>query len=194
MIKEKEELLYLLSHRIDSTLDVEEQCKIITETKRLFDDICNNIFTDFQDIMEEICKNEITRDNMLHLSAAWLRILDYQYENNFYDGRNKYCVCVANSITTWDVVKQFKESYAAGFDNEQIEKAMHFITITPRFMITNHLSVWKMIAIGISKDHRTIQQTFSKFVFLFMEKEVEFIKDLKERRILSTYWWECPLV
>ena len=118
------------------------------------------------------CDNEAAVNTMLKaenveyykkLSIAWIKKLHEMYTNRLYDGRNEYACKLGNAIY-----------------NAMTEYMGHAEDISVNDFIT-----------AMSRNHRTLQQSFSSIVFLFLskiyEKELGTIDEMQ-------YFTRCPLI
>lgn len=128
-----------------------------------FDDYVNSLSCDNEAAVNIMLKAENV-EYYKKLSIAWIKELHEMYTNQLYDGRNEYACKLGNAI--YNAMTVYME-YAEG-----------------------NASVNNFVAI-MSRNHRTLQQSFSSIIFLFLskiyEKELGTVEEMQ-------YFTRCPFI
>ena len=128
-----------------------------------FDDYVNSLSCDNEAAVNIMLKAENV-EYYKKLSIAWIKELHEMYTNQLYDGRNEYACKLGNAIyNAMTVYMEYTEGNA---------------------------SVNNFVAI-MSRNHRTLQQSFSSIIFLFLskiyEKELGTVEEMQ-------YFTRCPFI
>lgn len=127
-----------------------------------FDDYVNSLSCDNEAAVNTMLKAENV-EYYKRLSIAWIKKLHEMYTNRLYDGRNEYACKLGNTIY-----------------NEMTEHINYTEDISVNDFVTT-----------MSRNHRTLQQSFSSIVFLFLskiyEKELGTIDEMQ-------YFTRCPFI
>lgn len=128
-----------------------------------FDDYVNSLSCDNEAAVNTMLKAENV-EYYKKLSIAWIKELHEMYTNQLYDGRNEYACKLGNAI--YNAMTGYIE-YAEG-----------------------NASVNDFVAI-MSRNHRTLQQSFSSIIFLFLSKAYENELGTVEE---MQYFTRCPFI
>lgn len=127
-----------------------------------FDDYVNSLSCDNEAAVNAMLKAENV-EYYKNLSIAWIKKLHEMYNNRLYDGRNEYACKLGNAIY-----------------NAMAEYMSYTEDISVNDFVTT-----------MSRNHRTLQQSFSSIVFLFLskiyEKELGTIEEMQR-------FIKCPLI
>ena len=114
------------------------------------------------------------------IAAYWICALNFMSKEKWrYDDRNRYAVEMGNKIIFLEPVKKFISETG---DPEEIER----ILSSRRFCKDNMELCFVMQMMDI---HRTLQQTFSKTVFYFLDL---FLLEISQQ--YGIRWMNCPMI
>lgn len=109
---------------------------------------------------------------MVKLAHKWVKKLAEQNEHGYYDGRNEYSVHIGAIINRYPLFT----SFTTVADDEWMDAVVEII----------------------SKDHRTLQQTFSAMIFKLIQisyrSDENFAKYIQDNLGYGEDWWRMPLI
>ena len=107
-------------------------------------------------IVKNMEASEACRLKVYEICGSWLEVLKEQYRNHRYDERNRYSAMIGNILA--DVIPDISD---------------------PDSPVRKYLSE------PMSREHRTLQQTFSGLLFLV-------IRSMSKGRDTKLLAWRCP--
>lgn len=129
--------------------------------------------------LEKIMKDTEAAESLEKIAAVWLHILCMKKENGDYDGRNKRSVETGVLISHTDAGKCIMKGYE--------DAPLKYKRYTSQFH-PNSPGDGYDIAFRMAMDHKTIQQTFSSFIFEFLKRTTKI--DLE----MEPGWERMPLI
>lgn len=151
----------------------------VEEIFRSLELMVNSFSVHPEEFVDEILGDKSVSDLFDNLSACWILCLNFMYSNNLYDGRNEYACRTASELMRDDSVKAFISSKRGQFEQGNV------------FSMRNYISEnsGAEIAARMTRSHRTLQQTFSRYIFLYIKKKVGY-----EKLNGIDTWWRCPMI
>lgn len=143
-----------------------------------------------------ILENEKADIFMLRTSILWIKFLSQLHDMRFYDERNQHSVLVCKEMS---LSKEFDDLYSLLIkENDLIEKEYSHSDVK-KFAEIGLYSPEILLTMYMSTDHRTLIQTFSKLIFMYLDtcshqKVVDMILKLKNQNRLSEYFQYTPLI
>ena len=129
------------------------------------DGVINHICFTPYGLVADILSNEDTKHSFGKIATCWLKM---QSKNEHFDDRNQYSIETAKAIMSSEGV----EEVLAPVEDDD---------------------VWvKEFCEKMSKNHRTLQQTFSGIVFYYLHSVWTRTQELSLN--LKTNWWGCPFI
>lgn len=132
------------------------------------DQLINNILFDFKQTVECIINNEKAMISFNKIVGLWLLL---QSKNNNYDERNEYSVAIIKRLLN----NQFILSYIQKIYDNSDDNVITFCD-------------------KMQYNHKTLQQTFSSIVFLYLHEMWNKMSDNVYEANLPYEWWICPFI
>ena len=151
----------------------------------LVSDAMNNlIFESKETLAHAIMSNPIGRMHMNNIVSTWLQVLHWQLKKRLYDKQNCYSVTISKNIVQHpDVISLIVNyGFVSSYDIE--------VAINTHSRVLDYDNIGEIIATSMATKHRTIQQSFSNFVFYVLFKYYRIRLD----NDYSNDWYKCPIV
>lgn len=134
----------------------------------------------FKDLADGISKTDIAKAYFVEICEEWICYLEFLYQNKSYDARNEESVDKGHILYSNSQLNK----NVCSFNNLE-EKSIEFL---------DNYVLYKM-----SREHRTIQQSFSKLVFYYLKNYARpTLKDeiimLINNKILDEYFYDVMFI
>lgn len=139
--------------------------------------------------IEDILKEKQCVEFMNAFSIAWLNVLKKQKMKELYDGRNEYSVNIGSKI-----YDKIKETNLINLTTMQPVTRYDGTNLNVLLQLEPDLA--SQVAFRLSNTHRTLQQTISELVFVYMKENLLSKEQIVEynKEIGYYKWEECPLI
>lgn len=182
MIEKEETMIALLKtapeYRGNWTKDTEKEVgKTIGQA---ISNSVNNFFVNSREIAEALFDSKKASITMDHIAAAWVAVLNGQYKQEAYDDRNAYSTKIGQQLYKLpDIAAFIRKNGCAEYAPYMRDKK--------KTLTCYHTGMY--VADYMSREHRTLQQTFSEIVFLYLKQKFP-----KLDKTLGDRWTACPLI
>lgn len=175
---------------IDGQPVTEEADNICKSFARDMESAVNNFGFNPKEIVDAIMSDENALTAFSRISAMWIRALSFLSKDSWmYDDRNAYSVLRGAYLEEDDLFKKWMDE-TSPIDADQLREVNKVFQGRRGNIPLMELSVVE----SVLRYHRTLQQTFSKLVFLFVDKTVSEVQRLKKEEFLEEQWWKAPLI
>lgn len=151
------------------------------------DNAINNFGFNRDEVADAIMANPSGKFIMNLVISCWLQCLRYQYTHNMYDGRNEYSVVFGGTV--FNKIPLPIELTKFGFSNESdIEKCLNNFN-KKSFCKQNNIHIGQYVSAYMTRNHRTLQQSFSSLIFYILHKyyNIIVIGD-------NQHWYDGPCI
>lgn len=175
---------------IDGQPVTEEADNICKSFARDMESAVNNFGFNPKQIVDAIMSDENALTAFSRISAMWIRALSFLSKDSWmYDDRNVYSVLRCAYLEEDDLFKKWMDE-TSPINADQLREVNKVFQGRRGNIPLMELSVVE----SVLRYHRTLQQTFSKLVFLFVDKTVPEVQRLKKEEFLEAQWWRAPLI
>ena len=138
-----------------------------------FSEWCNCFCLDKYGLIEAFLESKKATEVMTNIAMAWLLALKFQFKNEYlYDKRNEYSVKTALRYLSVPEIEKLVFSLYGDFqftESRNLDK-YYWNRAIKKEKEKPYMGIY--FAVLMSGEHRTIQQSFSSFIFSLIEKIV----------------------